>query len=124
MSRLGRRDTGPERAIRSELHRRGLRFRLDRGVLPHVRARPDLVFRSQRVAVFVDGCFWHCCPEHASWPKSNGEWWRRKLEANVRRDRLTDAVLTDAGWLVIRIWEHESPIEAADRIELAVRERT
>ena len=124
MSRLGRRDTGPERAVRSELHRRGLRFRLDRAVLAHVKTRPDLVFTSQRVAVFVDGCFWHCCPEHASWPKANADWWRRKLEANVRRDRLTDAALTDAGWLVIRIWEHESPLEAADRIELAVRERT
>jgi DNA mismatch endonuclease (patch repair protein) len=75
------------------------------------------------VAVFVDGCFWHSCPEHASWPKANADWWRRKLEANVRRDRLTDAALTDAGWLVIRIWEHESPVEAADRIERAVRAR-
>ena len=109
MSRLGRRDTAPERAIRSELHRRGLRFRLDRAVLPNVKTRPDLVFQSQRVAVFVDGCFWHSCPEHAPRPKANADWWRHKLEANVRRDRLTeDAALSDGGWLVIRVWEHES----------------
>lgn len=123
MSRLGRRDTAPERAIRSELHRRGLRFRLDRPVVPHLRVRPDLVFPTQRIAIFVDGCFWHCCPDHASWPKSNADWWRDKLRANVRRDRRTDAALTAAGWLVIRVWEHEMPRDASDRIEQAVRAR-
>lgn len=124
MSRLGRRDTAPERAIRSELHRRGLRFRVDRAVLSHVKTRPDVVFPTQRVAVFVDGCFWHSCPEHASWPKANADWWRRKLEATEQRDRLTDAALRDAGWLVIRIWEHEAAVEAADLIERAVRGRS
>lgn len=123
MSRLGRRDTAPERAIRSELHRRGLRFRVDREVLAGSRTRPDLVFVTARVVVFIDGCFWHGCPEHRSWPKSNADWWREKLEGNVRRDRLTDTALTDVGWLVIRIWEHESPCPAAERIERAVRLR-
>lgn len=82
-----------------------------------------MVFRSARVAVYVDGCFWHRCPEHATSPRANSEWWADKLAANVRRDRDTDARLTEAGWLVIRVWEHEDATEAAARIEEAVRAR-
>ena len=85
-----------------------------------MRRRADLVFPGKRVAVFVDGCFWHACPEHASWPKANADWWREKILANQRRDRDTDRRLAEAGWHVIRIWEHESPAIAADRIQEAV----
>ena len=85
------------------------------------RTRPDIVFTRARVAVFVDGCFWHRCPEHGTSPKTNTGWWRRKLDTNVERDRATDAALTEASWAVIRIWEHEDPVAAADRVEAIVR---
>ena len=104
--------TAPERALRSELHRRGLRFRVDAPVevgAPGRRPRPDIVFGRHRVAVFVDGCFWHACPEHGSLPVANRAFWKRKLDANSARDRRTDALLTEAGWRVIRVWEHEVP---------------
>ena len=123
MSRLGRRDTRPELALRSELHRRGLRFRVDRTVVPKVRTRADLVFTRARVAVFVDGCFWHACPEHQTWPQANKEWWRQKLDNNVARDRRNNAALEAEGWTVIRVWEHETASIAADRIEDAVKSR-
>jgi DNA mismatch endonuclease (patch repair protein) len=86
-----------------------------------VRRRADVVFTRSRVAVFVDGCFWHACPIHATWPKANADWWRAKLKANVERDRDTDRRLGDAGWSVVRVWEHESAADAADRVEDAVR---
>lgn len=123
MSRLGRRDTLPERAIRSELHRRGLRFRVDRAPLPGLRSRADIVFGPARVAVYVDGCFWHSCPEHGTRPKANSDWWERKLDRNQERDRETDHVLREHGWTVIRIWEHEDPAAAADRVEKALEDR-
>jgi DNA mismatch endonuclease (patch repair protein) len=115
-----RRDTPSELALRSLLHRRGLRYRVDHPPIPGSRRRADLVFSRARVAVFVDGCFWHGCPDHASWPTANAEWWREKILANRRRDEDTDRTLADAGWHVIRVWEHESPTEAADRIQQAV----
>jgi DNA mismatch endonuclease (patch repair protein) len=115
MKHQRRRDTRPELAIRSALHQAGLRFRVDYP-LPGLRRRGDIVFRRRRLVVFVDGCFWHCCPEHGTWPRENAEWWRAKLEANVERDRDTDARLADSGWLVLRVWEHEEPFEAASRI--------
>ena len=87
------------------------------------RGRADVVFTRARVAVYVDGCFWHKCPIHATAPKSNSEWWREKLEANVRRDRDIDRRLVEAGWSVVRIWEHEDPKAAADRVEATVRAR-
>jgi DNA mismatch endonuclease (patch repair protein) len=111
--------TAAELAVRSILHARGLRYRVNRAVLPGVRREADLVFQGARVAVFVDGCFWHGCPDHASWPKANAEWWRDKILANKRRDADTDRRFAEAGWQVIRVWEHESPMEAADRIEEA-----
>ena len=117
------RDTGPELALRSELHRLGLRFRIHRRPVPGVRATADIVFGPARVAVFVDGCFWHRCPIHATAPKANGEWWAEKLEANVARDRHTDELLEQAGWLVMRVWEHESPALAAAAILRVVTER-
>jgi DNA mismatch endonuclease, patch repair protein len=117
MSRLGRRDTTPELAIRSELHRRGLRFRVDRAPVPGLRSRADIIFGPARVAVYVDGCFWHSCPQHATRPKANAEWWEQKLTRNQERDRETDRALRENGWEVVRIWEHEDPTEAADRVQ-------
>lgn len=116
------RDTKPERRIRSLLHRRGLRFRVDVSPLPGVRRRADIVFSRARVAVFVDGCFWHGCPEHATWPKANAKFWREKIEANRARDLDTNRKFEEAGWTVIRVWEHEEPRDAAARIEAAVRD--
>jgi DNA mismatch endonuclease (patch repair protein) len=123
MSRLGRRDTGPERALRSELHRRGLRFRVDKAPVREVRSRADLVFGPAKVAVYVDGCFWHACPEHGTMPKSNSSFWSHKLERNRRRDDEINRLLEARGWCVVRVWEHEEVGEAADRIEALVRRR-
>ncbi len=85
-----------------------------------MRRRADLVFPRRRVAVYVDGCFWHSCPQHATFPKNNAEWWAAKLAANVQRDRDTDARLQAAGWTVVRVWEHEDPVVAATRVEDAL----
>lgn len=115
------RDTGPERRLRSALHRRGLRFRLHGRPEPDLRTTADIVFGPSRTLVFVDGCFWHRCPDHGNTPRSNRQWWDSKLAANVDRDRASDAALRARGWSVIRIWEHESPDEAAERIERIVR---
>ncbi|MGY1722736.1 very short patch repair endonuclease [Blastococcus sp. SYSU DS0533] len=114
MQRMPRRDTGPEVALRRELHARGLRFRTQYRDIP---GRPDIAFTRARLAVFVDGCFWHRCPQHSSLPKTNAAWWEAKLEGNVTRDRRQDQQLLDAGWTVIRVWEHEPVDVASDRIE-------
>ncbi len=121
MSRQRRAGTEPELALRRELHRRGLRYFVDRPPIRGQRRRADVIFPRLRVAVYVDGCFWHSCPEHATYPKNNAEWWAEKLAANVARDRATDAALAAAGWKVIRIWEHEDPVAAADRVAAALR---
>ena len=110
------RDTTPELALRRELHRRGLRYRVDAAPLPGLRLRADVLFTRRRVAVFLDGCFWHRCPDHGTAPRHNADWWRAKLDRNVERDRQTDAALTEAGWSVVRVWEHEDPVLAADRV--------
>jgi DNA mismatch endonuclease (patch repair protein) len=114
------RDTGIEREIRSRLHARGLRFRVHRRLLKGSRREVDVVFPGAKVAVFVDGCFWHGCPEHGTWPRNNADFWRRKIEGNVKRDRDTDARLEADGWTVLRVWEHEAPADAAARIADAV----
>jgi DNA mismatch endonuclease (patch repair protein) len=88
--------------------------------VPGLRTRADVVFPRAQVAVFVDGCFWHGCPQHASWPKTNAEWWRQKIEANRLRDREKDERLSEAGWTVIRVWEHEDVKVAADLIQVVV----
>jgi len=115
------RDTQPELLIRSTLHQRGLRFCVDRQPVEGVRRRADIVFARAHIAVFIDGCFWHGCPEHGTWPKANAKFWREKIMANQRRDADTDRRLRKAGWEIIRIWEHEDPSKAADRIERRVR---
>ncbi|MBF6424894.1 very short patch repair endonuclease [Nocardia cyriacigeorgica] len=120
MSRQRRAGTAPELALRRELHRRGLRYFVDRAPIRGQRRRADVVFPRRRVAVYVDGCFWHSCPQHATYPKNNAEWWADKLAANVARDRATDDALAAAGWQVIRIWEHEDPVAAAGRIAAAL----
>jgi DNA mismatch endonuclease (patch repair protein) len=123
MMRVRRRDTEPELALRSLVHRLGLRYAIDREPLPHLGRRADLVFRSAKVAVFVDGCFWHGCPRHMTWPKNNGKWWREKIRRNRGRDRDTDNVLQRHGWVSIRVWQHEEPTDAANRVARVVRRR-
>lgn len=108
-----RTDTKPELALRSALHALGYRYRKDHRLdLPQCRVRPDIAFTSRKVAVFVDGCFWHACPDHGSKPKSNEWYWSPKLARNVERDRAADQALQDAGWTVVRLWEHV-PVEDA-----------
>jgi len=116
-----RRDTKPEVALRSALHRAGLRYRCDlRLQLPGGRVRPDIVFTRKKVAVFVDGCFWHSCPIHGSRPSVNQSYWSRKLARNIERDARDTILLQDAGWTVIRIWEHVSLDEALEEVRQAV----
>ena len=117
-----KRDTRPELALRSALHRAGLRYRCDYPIQgPERRSiRADVVFTRARVAVFVDGCFWHCCPEHSNTPRVNRSYWGPKLARNVRRDAETDATLAAEGWTTVRVWEHEDPYEAAKRIRRLV----
>lgn len=115
-----RRDTALELTYRRALFRLGLRYRVDHRI-PPLRRRADIAFTRWKVATFLDGCFWHMCPLHASLPKNNGEWWSDKLRANVRRDRHTDDELTTQGWRVVRIWEHESVPDGIDRIFTALQ---
>lgn len=119
MKAVRRRDTKPEKVLRSELHARGLRFKIDAPPEPGLRGRADVVFPRARIAIYVDGCFWHSCPEHATIPKANREWWEAKLAANVERDKRVTRDLTDRGWQVLRIWEHsDMPTTAAQIAEL------
>lgn len=125
MQAIRRRDTKPELAVRSILHAGGLRYRCDLRVKVGARAvRPDIVFTRRRVAVLIDGCFWHACPEHGSAPRNNTEYWNPKLRRNQERDRENTEALEAAGWLVVRAWEHTPPSEIAARVRSAVRART
>jgi DNA mismatch endonuclease (patch repair protein) len=121
MSRMPRAGSGAELALRRALHAAGLRFRVNLSGLP---GRPDVVFTRARIACFVDGCFWHACPDHGTLPKNNRDWWQAKLAANVERDRRKDRELTGAGWVVVHVWEHEDPSAAAVRIAALWRRRT
>jgi DNA mismatch endonuclease, patch repair protein len=114
LSRQARASTKPELALRRELHRRGLRYRINHPELP---GRPDIALTRAKVAVFVDGCFWHRCPEHGTTPRNNRDWWDAKLDRNVIRDRAKDAALAELGWIVVHVWEHETVIDAAKRVE-------
>jgi DNA mismatch endonuclease, patch repair protein len=102
-----RRDTPAELALRAELRRLGLRYRVDASPVSGSRRRADVVIFSARLAVFVDGCFWHGCPLHGTWPKKHARWWREKIETNCRRDADTDRHLALQGWAVVRAWAHE-----------------
>lgn len=106
--------TSPERRVRSLLHASGYRFRVDHRIdVPGGSVRPDIVFTRKRVAIFIDGCFWHRCPQHGTSPRANSHYWGPKLDRNVARDRRVDQALRAAGWTVIRIWEHVAAEEAA-----------
>jgi DNA mismatch endonuclease, patch repair protein len=116
-----RSDTKPELALRSALHALGYRYRKDfRLDLPARRVRPDIAFTGRKVAVFIDGCFWHACPDHGSQPKNNEWYWSPKLARNVERDRAADAALAQAGWTVVRLWEHVPVAEAVAQVIAAV----
>ncbi len=116
-------DTRPEMLLRSELHRRGLRFRKHLAIdALSLRVRPDIVFTGQRFAVFVDGCFWHGCAQHGTHPRSNSAYWEAKLARNRARDEIVQETLQSAGWQVLRIWEHVPPAAAAEIVAKAVAE--
>ncbi|MFK4150415.1 very short patch repair endonuclease [Streptomyces fungicidicus] len=117
------RDTKPEIALRRAVHALGLRYRVAARPLPNLRRTADLVFTQQKVAVFMDGCFWHGCEEHHTRPSANARYWSEKVRRNRERDQDTTARLTEAGWLVLRYWEHEDPVKAALEVEAAVKAR-
>jgi DNA mismatch endonuclease (patch repair protein) len=114
MAGVRQKNTDAEVALRRELYLRGLRYRVSFQVSKSPRRVADIAFPGLKIAVFIDGCFWHGCPEHATWPKRNAEFWRHKIEANRARDTDTNTKLGDIGWTVLRFWRHESPIEAAE----------
>jgi len=117
------RDTAPEKALRSELHKKGLHYRIDAKPVKELNRRADIVFRSAKVAVFVDGCFWHGCPIHGTQAKANAEFWKNKIKQNQIRDANTNQILKKAGWKVIRVWEHESPEKASRKIYSIIMKR-
>lgn len=124
MQRQGRKDTAPELAVRRAVHARGLRYFVHRRPLPDLRRTADLMFPTERVAVFVDGCFWHGCPDHGRREIRQNTWyWPEKIASNRRRDADTDEQLRARGWLSVRAWEHEEPDAVADAIEAVVRSR-
>lgn len=124
MQAIRRKDTKPELALRSALHAAGYRYRCDLRIdLQDARVRPDIVFTRRKVAVFVDGCFWHSCPQHGRQPTSNSSYWSPKLQNNRDRDRRHTDALAGAGWVVVRIWEHESVAEAMAKVTAALAER-
>lgn len=118
-----RRDTSPELAVRRELHRRGLRYRVDYPLPMAPRRRMDIAFTRVKVAVFIDGCFWHGCPDHGTSPTRNSDYWNPKLSRNASRDRETTALLEAAGWCVLRFWEHEPSLLVVDAIETELHRR-
>ncbi|GFH36334.1 DNA mismatch endonuclease Vsr [Streptomyces pacificus] len=117
------RDTAPELLLRSLVHAAGLRYRVAAKPLPKMRRTADMVFRPVKVAVFIDGCFWHGCPEHFVMPKTNRPYWEDKIGRNTKRDRDTDNRLAEAGWLVLRFWEHLEPQACARTVIEAVTAR-
>lgn len=124
--RLGQhksRDTTPELAVRRALFASGLRYRVHYPVPGRTRGSIDIAFPALRVAVFVDGCFWHGCEDHARPSKSNSNWWASKISANRERDASTSSLLEELGWTVIRCWEHEAPAEVANRVRSVVAQK-
>lgn len=123
MQAIRSRDTKPERVIRQLLHARGFRYRVAARPLADLRRTADIVFRPTQVAVFIDGCYWHGCPDHYVSPKTNPGYWSGKVAGNIARDRDTDKCLAAAGWLVLRFWEHEPSELCADKIAATVLTR-
>ncbi len=123
MQKQKRRDTDPEIQVRKRLHAAGIRYRVDNKLEADLRTRGDIVWRGLRIAVFIDGCYWHGCPLHVTRPKANADWWARKLDGNVTRDRRADTVLAARGWTVLRYWEHDSPAAVAGAIKVEIRRR-
>ena len=123
MSRQVSKDTAAELAVRRLLHAAGLRYRVEYPVPGMARRRIDVAFTRAKVAVLIDGCFWHGCPQHATQPKANAEWWRKKLDRNMARDLETTEHLVAQGWTVLRFWEHEAPGTVAERVAAAVEQR-
>ena len=123
MQRVRQQNTSAEAALRRELYARGLRYRVQVPVLTKPRRIADVAFSGLRIAVFIDGCFWHGCPQHATWPKANADFWRSKILANRERDRDTDHRLREDGWAVVRAWAHEAPSAIATRVVNMVRSR-
>ena len=121
MSKQRRRDTKPELQVRKALYSRGIRYRVDVRPEPDLRSRADIAWKRLRLAVFIDGCFWHSCPKHRTSPKTNKDWWEEKLRNNIIRDRRCDADLAARGWTVLRFWEHEDPVRIADSICTQIR---
>ncbi|WP_340378742.1 very short patch repair endonuclease [Streptomyces sp. SS7] len=117
MSRQGSRDTAPEVAVRRLLHAAGLRYRVNVPVPGMPRRTIDIAFTKAKIAIFMDGCFWHGCPQHATQPKANAEWWRAKLDKNMARDRETTEHLQAEGWTVLRYWEHDVPVMVAEEVK-------
>ena len=118
-----RRDSKPEKALRSALSRLGLRYRIDSRPLPHVNRRADIVFRPVKVAVFMHGCFWHGCPDHCVLPTRNSAFWTEKIQRNRQRDRETLEFLEQAVWTAVTVWEHDDPERAASEIAQLVAGR-
>jgi DNA mismatch endonuclease (patch repair protein) len=124
MQATRRRDTRPEQVIRSLLHRRGFRFRVDYPIRTAAgrKRRTDIAFTRQKLAIFIDGCFWHECPDHCRLPQRNRDYWQAKLSGNAERDRLVERELRGIGWTVLRFWEHERVEIVAARVEEALRQ--
>ncbi|MET4924324.1 very short patch repair endonuclease [Streptomyces sp. PSRA5] len=120
MQAIRSRDTKPELLIRRLVHAQGLRYRVATRPLAGLRRTADLVFRPAKVAVFIDGCYWHGCPEHYVAPRTNSGYWSTKVAGNIARDRDTDQRLSEAGWSILRFWEHESPDDCALKITQTV----
>lgn len=116
MAKVKQTGTDAELALRKMLYQMGLRYRVDYKVLKTPRRTADIAFPGRKVAIFVDGCFWHGCPKHATWPKQNAEFWRQKIETNRKRDTDTTERLRNTGWIVLRFWAHQSPVDAAKEV--------
>lgn len=123
MSRTRRRDTKAELVVRRMLHARGHRYRVDHQPIASIRRTGDIVFTRARVAILIDGCFWHGCPDHFVIPRTRTDWWLDKIEANQRRDEETTRLWTEGGWTVLRFWEHEDPADVVEHIERSLRSR-
>lgn len=124
MRRFRSRDTKPELEVRRRLHAAGFRYRLHAAVPEHSRRTMDIAFPKQKVAVFIDGCYWHACPAHGKVPTRNSGWWAEKLHRNAARDEETNAALERNGWIVVRAWEHDDPATVAEYVGRVVSHRS